>query len=175
MIRRDLAFLFAVAASLAGAAAYAQEAPPACPAPASLPPELAGWSAPHIALNSAPTADRARHALATVGKPVDIHLLATPAVHYAVQPGKPGGSVSKGGIVTFDVAEAGTYRIALGAGAWLDVIEAGQAVTSSAHGHGPDCSGIRKMVDYPLKPGRHLLQLSASADPAISVLVTKLP
>ena len=65
----------------------------------------------------------------------------------------------------------GTYRVALGAGAWVDMLRDGKAIASTAHGHGPACSGIRKIVDFPLTPGSYVLQLAGSPDANIPVLV----
>jgi hypothetical protein len=98
-----------------------------------------------------------------------------PEVRYPHRPEKPGGSVSYGGLVRIDVPAAGTYRVALSSAAWVDLVRGGNAVTSVKHGHGPDCSGIRKMVDYPLQPGRYTLQISANGEQAITVLVARLP
>ena len=67
------------------------------------------------------------------------------------------------------------YRIALGSGAWIDLISNGKPVISIAHGHGPACTGIRKMVDFDLKPGHYTLQISANADQQTSLLIAPLP
>ena len=150
--------------------------PIACPAtPAALPGELSGWNrrVPLAAAREAGAATRL-----TLGTAVDGTLSPTPEVHYALRPEKPGGSVSFGGIYAFTVPTAGHYRVALGSAAWIDVIEAGdttKGLTSTAHGHGPDCSGIRKMVDFALEPGDYLLQISANADAKLPLLVTRLP
>ena len=82
---------------------------------------------------------------------------------------------SHGGLVGFSVTEAGTYRVALGSGAWIDVVRGGKAAASTAHGHGPACSGVRKTVDFPLTPGRYILQIAGNGTPSIAVMVTRLP
>jgi len=109
-------------------------------------------------------------AVLTLGAASQISLAPTPDVHYAVRPEKPGGSVSYGGLLALDVASAGTYRIALGSAAWLDVIGKDGPQRSTAHGHGPDCTGIRKMVDFALTPGRYIIQISANGTPSLTVL-----
>ena len=38
----------------------------------------------------------------------------------------------------------------LSAGAWIDVVKDGAQVASSAHGHGPACSTLRKQVAFEL-------------------------
>lgn len=74
-----------------------------------------------------------------------------------------------------DVHEAGTYRVALDSAAWIDLVRGNQAVKSIAHGRGPDCTGIRKMVDYPLTPGSYTLQISANGQPQMTALLARLP
>lgn len=95
-------------------------------------------------------------------------------MRYVVPPEKPGKPATHGGLASFTVATPGTYRVALGAGAWVDVVRDGKAVASVAHGHGPACSTIRKMVDFRLTPGRYLLQIAGNADPVIPVMVAAL-
>ena len=70
---------------------------------------------------------------------------------------------------------AGTYRVALSSGAWIDLVRDGEPVASTAHGHGPNCTGVRKMVDFPLTPGRYTLQLGANGEAEMRVLVARLP
>jgi hypothetical protein len=48
-------------------------------------------------------------------------------------------------------------------------------LTSIAHGHGPDCSGIRKMVDFRLEAGSYVLQIVGNGAPTVRVLVASVP
>ena len=66
-----------------------------------------------------------------------------------------------------------TYRFAIGNASWIDIVKDGEKIQSVRHGGGPACSGIRKMVDYPLQQGTYLIQLSAGGDPQVGVLVVK--
>ncbi len=150
------------------------KASPACTATPELPPELAAWP-DRTALAAAADASSLADARITIGKAVDARLRPTPEVRYALRPEKPGGSVSFGGLYALTVEQAGHYRIALGSAAWIDLVQEGKALVSTAHGHGPDCTGIRKMVDFSLAPGRYLLQVSANAAPDMPLLVTRLP
>ncbi|HEX8555674.1 MAG TPA: homogentisate 1,2-dioxygenase, partial [Sphingomonas sp.] len=75
--------------------------------------------------------------------------------------------------VTFRVASAGTYRVALDSAMWIDVVAGTAAIASTTHGHGPACSGVRKMVDFALRPGRYVIQLSGSAKPQAVVMVAR--
>jgi hypothetical protein len=151
------------------------QTPPACAAmDASLTGEFTGWTS-KTDITAATASKALSKAELTVGKAANVALPSTADVKYATQPEKPGGSVSHGGMVAFRIAEAGTYRVALGSGAWIDVLKNGKAIESTAHGHGPECSTIRKVVDFPLTPGRYVLQISANADAQIGVMVARRP
>ncbi len=149
---------------------HAQIACPATPAP--LPAGLERWS------GQTPVRAGASAAPATplsVGEAVVATLLPTPRVAYAMRPEKPGGSVSSGGLFAFAVPAAGRYRVALGSAAWIDVLSGTVPATSVAHGHGPDCSGIRKMVDFDLQPGRYLLQVAGNGSATLPLMVARVP
>lgn len=111
-------------------------------------------------------------AMLAIGEAATVALQPVAAVGYAVPPEKPGAAGSFGGSAMFEVASAGTYRVSLSEGAWIDVVGGGKTVASTAHGHGPECTSIRKIVAFPLTAGSYTLQLSGSAKPAIAVLIT---
>ena len=143
-------------------------------ASATLPPELARWSS-RRPIAAAGKASDVRAATLEIGGAADATLRSTGDVRYVTPPERPGGSESHGGLFTFSVDRAGTYRVALGAGAWIDVVQDRTPITSSAHGHGPECSGIRKMVDFPLTPGRYLLQIAGSQQATLPLMIVRLP
>jgi hypothetical protein len=150
-------------------------APAPCPAtPAPLPAELAGWASP-AAVTAAGQTSALAAARLQIGKRADVTLLPTPQIAYAVRPEHPGGTVSSGGMLGFTIAKAGTYRIALGSGAWIDVVSGDKAVMSTAHARGPACTGVRKMVDFQLTPGDYVLEVAGNGEPALSLMVTPLP
>jgi hypothetical protein len=146
----------------------------ACTAMVAPPSALAGWSA-KTPVTSADKSDGLAAAAIKPGKSVLVALHPTREVGYVMQPEKPGGSVAKGGLLALDVADAGTYQVSLDSGAWLDVLKDGAPAMSSAHAPGPACTGIKKTVQFPLQPGRYVIQISANADPNIQVLVSKVP
>ena len=182
--RRPACFLAAF--SLSAAMASAQTTPPAppmamngtmdagqapCPAtPAALPPELAGWAAAVPITAASMPGDLA---LATIvpGRGVRATLSPVDKVSYPVATTHAGEPGTSGGLFAFTVTLAGTYRVALGAGAWIDVVRDGRFVPSSAHGRGPACSPVRKMVDFKLTPGRYLLQVSANKSPTLALMI----
>ena len=166
-----------LAALLIGAAAspiLAQQPGSSCTTTVAPEGPLAAWAAP-VDMQAQAGADSLARATLHVGQAARLALLPTPDVHFPLRPEKPGGSVSHGGLIGLDVTESGTYRIALGSPAWIDLIANGQPVPSIAHGHGPACTGIHKMVDFALTPGHYVLQISANGEPQTSLLMVRLP
>ena len=73
------------------------------------------------------------------------------------------------------IATAGRYGLAAGSKVWIDLVAGGTAQTSVEHGHGPACSGIRKVVWFDLKPGTYELALSKGEAASVRVLVVRAP
>lgn len=150
-------------ATLSTAGGTQDSATPKCAAiDADLPRDLVAW--------------RDRHSSAkrplTIGLAATLELRPIAGVRYAAVPEKSGAAGTFGTAITLEIASRGTYRVALSDAAWIDVVEAGKRVASTEHGHGPACSSIRKVVAFPLSPGRHTLHLSGSTKDRIGVLVT---
>ncbi len=166
-------FCAALALACAPASFAQQHTPdtPACAAmDAALPAGIADWNgmtAVATAPGPAPTLQLGKGYEASLKKKAD--------VAFAIAPEKPGGSVSYSGIFVFDVIEPGNYAVALSSAAWIDVIEDGKALAPLSFGHGPECTTIRKMVVYPMKAGRHVLQIAGSGAGAAKILVAKQP
>jgi hypothetical protein len=164
----------ALMAPLSSARAQQVDAQGCTASPTNIPPELAAWPSRRPIIASA-HASGLRAARLAIGSAADATLRPTSDVRYPVRPEKPGGSASYGGLFTFTVDRPGTYRIALGSAAWIDVLRDKKIIASTAHGHGPDCSGIRKMVDFPLAPGRYTLQVAAAGEPTVALMIARLP
>lgn len=171
-----------VVLAILGQPVIAQEAPrpmaeaaPACPRDAEpLPAALSGWTE-RKPLAAAKDEASLGDAVLAPGAAADLALADTPAVRYVVRPSHPGGSASHGGMLAFSVDSPGTYRVAIGSGAWIDVVKGKAALESTAHGHGPKCSGMRKMVDFSLRPGAYVLQVAGNGDARLPVMIAKLP
>lgn len=133
-------------------------APPRCEAVrAAMPASLAGWGQ---------TA-----ASPTIGKAFTVQT-ADPATIRGLRLGeltRPGSAA----LVPFEVGEDATYRIALSSRAWVDVAAGNDLIKASAHRRGPPCSGIAKIVDFPLKRGRYALHLTGISTPSVKVLIAR--
>ena len=81
---------------------------------------------------------------------------------------KPGNAA----LMPFVVDKPGTYGIVIDQTAWIDVVpDGGAPLTSVKHGHGPDCSTIRKIVRFELKPGSYTIFLSGLGEANFRVML----
>lgn len=129
-----------------------------CTAP--LPAGLASWARP-VPLAGGATLVIGTAARATLAKDATL----------AVAPEKPAPAGSFAGTFRFTVARAGTYRVSLGGPVWIDVIRGAERMASTAHGHGEQCSAIKKKVDFALAPGTYALQLSGAKTALVTVAI----
>lgn len=149
-------------------------AAPTCGAtPAAPPADLAGWS---NATRLASAADPAGLTMATIAPGAAEVLTLQPAakVRLAAPTGARAPAANAAGfsgMVRLKITEPGSYRVALSSPAWIDLVAGGTAVAATGHGHGPACTGIRKIVTFTLQPGDHVLQVFNSREPAVTVLV----
>jgi hypothetical protein len=172
MTKLALSILLVLASA---APAFAQEAAhPACASvsDAALPPALAGWRERSALAAAAGGADTGR-AVLPIGKGVDAQLKHVGEVTYPVLPGKPGGSVSYGGLYEVRVSEPGDYQVSLGTGAWIEVLDGNTLIESTAHAPGPACTTLRKTVVFPLKAGRYVLEITGNGEPSLPVMVSR--
>lgn len=153
----------AIAIALAPALAHAAD-DPACTVDAPLPDNLSAFASP-----AAFTGDTT---MVTTGLAVKLKLAPIETVTGLVdQQPKPG---TFAGRATLVVPTAGTYGIAASAGAWINVIDAGTALTSTDHAH-VDCSAVHKIVYYDLKPGLYGFEVSNTPKDSLTVLLFAKP
>ena len=83
-------------------------------------------------------------------------------VAYPVPPThKPKNSPAYGAVVAgAPLAEGGTYQITLSDEAWIDVVQNGKIIRSSAFSGAEGCPGIRKSVRFNLDHGPLTIELS---------------
>lgn len=152
-----------IAMSLAAAlptAAFAAPAAPSCPAAPVLPPELAGWARDASGRTIYAYGDDLGADWSPLGAArTALSLHKFESLRYGVAPERKPDVHKFGGMVPVDVKKAGRLIVALDAGAWIDLVQNGATLKSVTHGHGPACSGIRKMIEYDVTPGRYQLQI----------------
>jgi hypothetical protein len=68
-------------------------------------------------------------------------------------------------------APNGLYTISLSAGAWVDVVQDGQALKPLGFSGATDCDGIRKTMKYELAAKPFVLEISGAKEHAISVAI----
>jgi len=83
-------------------------------------------------------------------------------VSYVLAPARqPKIANSSGGVVVISkVPKAGSYQITASAEGWIDVIQDGKALASSAHSGRRDCPDVRKSVRFDLQTGAVTIQFS---------------
>ena len=80
------------------------------------------------------------------------------------------------GVLRFRVAQAGTYRVAIDSGFWLDIVQDGKSLTSIDFNGSQDCAGPHKIVVYELPANADLvLQASAASTARARLSITRVP
>jgi hypothetical protein len=148
--------------------AMAQDAPCAPPA------ELSGWTTRHPVTAAIRLGGNAPPEL-RLGDAVDLALAPIGQLSLAAPLGKPPSADDRGGMAVFRIALSGTYRIAIGGHAWIDVVKGTHPLMSADHTPGPQCAGIAKKVDFRLEPGSYILQLSAAESDMLPVMIVQVP
>lgn len=122
----------------------------------NLPAPLAAWATP-----GAGSPDDLSKPVALV--PVDARRITTlPA----------SAKAGKATMIPFTIDKPGIYGVAVDQAAWIDVTpEGGAPLTSVKHGHGPECSTIRKIVRFDLKPGNYIIYLSGLGEANVRVML----
>jgi hypothetical protein len=70
------------------------------------------------------------------------------------------------------IPKAGTYRITLSHGAWIDAIQDGRELKSVAASGVTGCDGIAKSVKFDLAAAPLLIELSGTTANAVAIVVT---
>jgi hypothetical protein len=68
--------------------------------------------------------------------------------------------------------KAGTYRITLSHGAWIDVVQDGQELKPGAFTGAKGCDGLAKSVKFELAATPFVIELSGTSAQAIGLVVT---
>jgi len=134
---------------------------PVCAAPVAPPAGLEAWSA-------VPTSGPALN----VGAPTSLDLRPVADMSFGVAPERAPAPGTFAGAYPLTITKGGTYRVALSAGAWIDLVDQDRkALKTVAHTEGAACSGIRKVVDFAIAPGNYTLQLSSAKAAPMKILI----
>ncbi len=68
--------------------------------------------------------------------------------------------------------KSATYRITASQEAWIDVVQDGHAVKSTAFSGAKGCDGVRKSVKFDLAAAPFIIEISGTRTPAIAIVVT---
>lgn len=106
---------------------------------------------------------------------VAIELQPQVTVDYAVEPGREAKSNdSFGGMLTIaNVEQAGAYQVTASDEAWIDAIQNGKALPSTAHTGKEGCPDVRKSMRFELDAGPLTIQVSGA--PSIQIKLAILP
>ncbi|RVT41152.1 hypothetical protein [Sphingobium algorifonticola] len=153
-------------------AAPAQQPATDCPAKPALDYPWQDWTLPKAGMAGYQTSD-ARTLL--LGSALEATLHPQGHMVYAAKPGKDGGAATFGGIFRLNLAKPSRVGIALSGAAWLDVVIGAAPAVSIDHGHGPACSGIRKIVWFNLPKGANLVQIANAPTETIRIMAIEKP
>ncbi len=159
--------LFIAATLLAAAPAFAQE-PVGC--------DKFKWPLDHErALLASPSQLASGAAMAQpLAAAVTVALLPLANANLPVAPSRaPKSPDSYAGFVNAAaLPKAGTYRVTLAAPAWIDVIQNGHALQSTAFSGAAGCAGLAKSVKFELSAAPFTVELSGTTAHAVSFVVT---
>ena len=68
--------------------------------------------------------------------------------------------------------QGGSYKVTLSSEAWIDIVQDGHFLKSSAHTGASGCAGIRKSVKFNIDAAPFIVQLSNVAADKIGVVIT---
>ncbi|WP_028056184.1 hypothetical protein [Sphingobium bisphenolivorans] len=105
----------------------------------------------------------------TLGKPVTVTLPPATQVQFPVPPAK-NGSKSYAGLFTLALKSPARVGIALSKSGWVDAVSGKQALSPVNHGHGPQCSGIRKIVWFDMAAGLTTIQIADAASSTLRIM-----
>lgn len=172
-----LAFVAALAMTGSASAQPADRPPPGCKAwNADLPPVWMPWAETPSALKAAASrADLAQAGIAS-GKKFSLTLAPSKAVRMIVEtPDIDPPADAHGGMLSLRVPSDGYYWVAVSQGLWIDVVANGVVLESTDHGPGPNCASIGKTVQFQLKAGDAIIQLSDNKGAHVDLMVTRQP
>ncbi len=98
------------------------------------------------------------------------------AVRFDIPPERaPRNPDPRGAVLHFAAGEAGTYRVALSARAWIDAVQNGTYLSPVGFVDFTDCADLHKIVAFDIGAGPFTLQLSDAVAPSVTMALTRAP
>ncbi|MEJ0027854.1 MAG: hypothetical protein WDN01_17655 [Rhizomicrobium sp.] len=89
--------------------------------------------------------------------------------------GKPADAAKFSGYFTVPVTTAGDYLVSASSEGWIDAVQDGVVVASTAHTGDSDCPGLRKSVRFTLAAKPVTLEISSAPGSTIAIAITPAP
>ena len=88
---------------------------------------------------------------------------------------KPADALKFSGYITLPVSTTGDYLVSLSSEGWIDAVQDGAEVASTAHTGDPDCPGLRKSVRFTLVAKPLTLEIINAPRSTIAIAITPVP
>jgi hypothetical protein len=79
------------------------------------------------------------------------------------------------GLAVIEVPRRGIYRLTASAPVWFDLLAGQERLATEAYGRVGPCGPVHKFVEFRMEPGRHVLQLSGTADTHVTLAIEARP
>lgn len=111
-----------------------------------------------------------------VGQGASVALIPQGEVAYTVAPTRaPKSSPAHGAEMMLPAGAGRAIQVTLSGEAWIDVVQGGKVLRSTAFSGKTGCPGIRKSVRFTLAPGPAAVAISDAADTAIRLAILPVP
>lgn len=107
-----------------------------------------------------------------LGQGVAVALLPQGEVAYAVKPARvPKANPAYGAELSLPAGSGGAVQVTLSAEAWVDIVQGGKVLRSTAFSGQTGCPGIRKSVRFTLAPGPATIAISDAPETTLKLAI----
>jgi hypothetical protein len=106
---------------------------------------------------------------------ITLGLKPAPAAGLPTAPGKPADPAKFSGYLTLPSEAAGDFVVSLASEGWIDLVQAGTSLNSTAHTGDDNCPGLRKAVRFTLSGAPLVLQIENAPADHIVLAITPAP
>ena len=115
-------------------------------------------------------------AFPALGQGASVALKPQGEVAYTVKPARaPKSNPAHGAEMTLPAGAGGSVQVTLSAEAWVDLVQGGKILRSTAFSGRTGCPGIRKSVRFTLAPGPAAIAISDAADTTLKLAILPVP